>query len=60
VYGHVMDPRAGAPTTAARPVAVLRSASLECDALSTALLALDADWLSEFSRRFPHVSAVVV
>jgi FAD:protein FMN transferase len=60
VYGHVMDPRAGAPTTAARAVAVVGSASLECDALSTALLVLGADWLTEFGRRFPHVSALVV
>jgi thiamine biosynthesis lipoprotein ApbE len=60
VYGHVMDPRAGAPTPAARAVAVVGSASLECDALSTALLVLGADWLTEFGRRFPHFEAVVV
>lgn len=59
VYGHVMDPRTGAPTTAARAVAVKGSASLECDALSTALLVLGADWLAEFGRRFPLFEAVV-
>jgi FAD:protein FMN transferase len=60
VYGHVMDPRTGAPTTAARAVAVVGNASLECDALSTALLVLGADWLAEFGLSFPHVQAVVV
>jgi thiamine biosynthesis lipoprotein ApbE len=60
MYGHVMDPRAGAPTTAARAVAVQGGASLECDALSTALLVLGADWLAEFGRRFPHSEAVVI
>jgi thiamine biosynthesis lipoprotein len=60
VYGHVMDPRSGAPSTAARAVAVWGSASLECDALSTALLVLGVDWLDAFGRRFPHFEAVVV
>lgn len=59
VYGHVMDPRAGAPTTAARAVAVQGTASLECDALSTALLVLGEGWLPEFRRRFPHFEAAV-
>jgi thiamine biosynthesis lipoprotein ApbE len=38
---------------------VVGSASLECDALSTPLLVLGADWLTEFGRRFPHFEAVV-
>jgi FAD:protein FMN transferase len=58
-YGHVMNPVAGAPTTAARTVVVRGNASLECDALSTALLVLGAGWLSEFRRRFPRFEAVV-
>jgi thiamine biosynthesis lipoprotein len=53
VYGHVMDPRAGAPTTAARAVAVVGSTSLECDALSTALLVLGAEWLAKFGSPLP-------
>ena len=60
VYGHVMDPRSGAPTTAARAVAVRGRTSLECDALSTALLVLGADWLGEFGCRFRDFEAVVV
>ena len=60
VYGHVIDPRSGAPTTAARAVAVRGRTSLECDALSTALLVLGADWLGEFGRRFRDFEAVVV
>jgi thiamine biosynthesis lipoprotein len=60
VFGHVMDPRTGAPTLACRAAVVTGPRSLECDALSTALLVLGADWLEEFPRRFPEYSAVVV
>ncbi len=60
VFGHVMDPRTGAPTLAGRAAVVTGPRSLECDALSTALLVLGAGWLEEFRRRFPEYKAVVV
>jgi thiamine biosynthesis lipoprotein len=52
-YGHVMDPRTGAPTTAARSALVTGPSSLECDALSTALLVLGPPWLPSLRRTFP-------
>ena len=60
LFGHVMDPRTGAPTRACRAAVVTGPRSLECDALSTALLVLGADWLEEFGRRFPDYNAVAM
>ena len=60
LLGHVLDPRTGAPTMAARAAVVTGPRSLECDALSTALLVLGPSWLGEFNRRFPQYSAVVI
>jgi thiamine biosynthesis lipoprotein ApbE len=45
---------------AARAAVVTGPRSLECDALSTALLVLGPAWLDEFNRRFPGFAAVVV
>jgi FAD:protein FMN transferase len=52
-YGHVVDPRTGWPTDAATSAVVTGPASLECDALSTALLVLGAGWLPTLRTRFP-------
>lgn len=52
-YGHVLDPRTGQTTAAARAAAVTGPGSLECDALSTALLVLGPDWLPSLRSRFP-------
>jgi thiamine biosynthesis lipoprotein ApbE len=52
-YGHVIDPRTGWPIDAARSAVVTGPGSLECDALSTALLVLGADWLPTLRARFP-------
>jgi thiamine biosynthesis lipoprotein len=52
-YGHVMDPRTGAPTRAAGSAVVTGPRSLECDVLSTALLVLGSDWLPLLRERFP-------
>lgn len=38
MYGHVLDPRTGEPTTAAQLAAVVLTSATETDALSTALL----------------------
>ena len=52
-YGHVIDPRSGTPTRAARSAVVTGPASLESDALSTALLVLGPAWLPTLRARFP-------
>jgi len=53
VYGHVIDPRSGAPTRSAAAAAVTGPSSFECDALSTALLVLGPQWLPALRTRFP-------
>jgi thiamine biosynthesis lipoprotein len=60
VLGHVMDPRTGAPTMAARAVVMTGPRSLECDALSTALLVSGPEWVDECHRRFPQFAACVM
>ena len=59
VFGHVMDPRTGSPTTAGRATVVTGPRSLECDAISTALLVLGSDGLGAVLRSFPTYDAVV-
>lgn len=51
--GHVMDPRTGRPSAAARAAVVTGPSSLECDALSTALLVLGASWVPVLRSTFP-------
>lgn len=52
-YGHVMDPRTGLTTACVRAATVTGPGSLECDALSTALLVLGTSWLPSLRARFP-------
>jgi thiamine biosynthesis lipoprotein len=52
-YGHVMDPRTGVPTTSALSAVVTGTGSLECDALSTALLVRGPDWVPVLRSEFP-------
>ena len=59
VFGHVMDPRTGTPTMGGRATVVTGPQSLECDAISTALLVLGSDWLGALGRSFPRYDAVV-
>ena len=58
-YGHVIDPRTGLAIVAAPAATVTGPASLECDALSTALLVLGASWLPTLRTRFPGYDGVV-
>lgn len=58
-YGHVIDPRSGHPTSAARSAVVVGPGSLECDALSTALLVQGSAWLPAFRQRFPGYEAYI-
>jgi thiamine biosynthesis lipoprotein len=59
-YGHVIDPRTGVTTAAARAAAVTGPSSLDCDALSTALLVLGPSWLPVLRARFPGCDGAVV
>jgi thiamine biosynthesis lipoprotein len=59
LYGHVIDPRTGWPTDAASSALVTGPDSLECDALSTALLVLGADWVPTMHARFPGYTGLV-
>ena len=59
-YGHVIDPRDGSPTRAAGSALVTGPRSLECDALSTALLVHGASWMSVLSERFPAYRGIAV
>jgi thiamine biosynthesis lipoprotein len=59
VYGHVMDPRSGQPADTARSAVVTGPDSLQCDALSTALLVRGASWIPVLSERFPGYSGMV-
>jgi thiamine biosynthesis lipoprotein len=52
-YGHVFDPILGLPAGHAQSAVVSGPCSLECDALSTALLVLGREWLPDMRRRFP-------
>jgi thiamine biosynthesis lipoprotein len=57
--GLVFDPLLGLPAGIARSAVVTGPCSLECDALSTALLVLGRDWLPELRKRFPGYDADV-
>jgi thiamine biosynthesis lipoprotein len=59
VFGHVMDPRSGLPADVTRSAVVTGPDSLQCDALSTALLVGGAPWLPILSERFPGYSGAV-
>lgn len=52
-YGDVRDPRCGGPVQTAHSAAVNGPRSLECDALSTALVVLGPAWTPVLSERFP-------
>ena len=50
----------GSPTSAARSAVVAGPHSLECDAVSTALLVRGAEWLPTLRTRFPEYDGDVV
>jgi thiamine biosynthesis lipoprotein len=58
-YGHVIDPCTGWPADGAGSSVVTGPRSLECDALSTALLVNGADWLRVMRLRFPDYEGIV-
>ena len=58
-YGHVIDPCTGWPTDGAASAVVTGPRSLECDALSTALLVHGRAWLPALRSRFPGYDGAV-
>lgn len=58
-FGHVMDPRIGEPVVRTASAVVIGPGSLECDALSTAVLVHGPDWVPTLSGRFPGYSGMV-
>ena len=58
-YGHVIDPRTGAPTQGALLAAVVLPSATESDALSTMLLTRGAEGLAGLQARRPGLRALV-
>lgn len=58
-YGHVIDPRTGAPTQGALLAAVVLPSATESDALSTMLLTRGAEGLAALQARRPGLRALV-
>lgn len=58
-YGHIIDPRTGAPATNALLSAIVLPNATETDALSTALLTAP-EWMNELVSRRPAIRCLVV
>lgn len=58
-YGHVIDPRTGAPAGGALLAALVTASATDSDALSTALLTLGADGLPLIGNLLPDARALV-
>ena len=56
-YGHVIDPRTGAPVQHTRAAGVTGPSSFLCDALSTAALVLGAGWVPRLEARWTGYEA---
>ncbi len=56
-YGHVIDPRTGAPMPGDGSAAVRGPSSFVCDMLSTALLVRGRDWIPDLQARWPGYEA---
>ncbi|MDH7600643.1 MAG: FAD:protein FMN transferase [Armatimonadota bacterium] len=59
-YGHVIDPRTGMPVAHTGLAAVWGPSATYCDVLSTALLILGNDWISQMKSRFPGYDGLTV
>lgn len=60
VFGHVLDPRTGRPTTRAALTAVVLGSATETDALSTALLTLGPAGLDRLAALRPGARALLI
>jgi thiamine biosynthesis lipoprotein len=56
-FGHVIDPRSGAPVDHTRAAGVRGPSSFLCDVLSTALLVRGGEWLPELRHSWPGYDA---
>jgi thiamine biosynthesis lipoprotein len=57
MFGHVIDPRTGAPVDHTRAAGVRGPSSFLCDGLSTALLVRGGEWLPELRQSWPDYDA---
>lgn len=55
VWGHVIDPRAGYPVQGAAVAAVIHSSATVCDAVSTALLAMNRTEIDQMAQKFQDI-----
>jgi thiamine biosynthesis lipoprotein len=60
VYGHILDPRTGAPAEGPASVTVLAPTAAEADALSTAFYLLGIDAVAAYVTEHPEVAAIIV
>ena len=57
-YGHVLDPRSGAPVDTRASVTAIAASGTRADAISTALLVMGRERAAEWCRRHPDVGAL--
>jgi len=55
VWGHVIDPRVGYPVQGAAVAAVIHSSATVCDAVSTALLAMNRTEIDQMAQKFQDI-----
>jgi FAD:protein FMN transferase len=60
VYGHLLDPRTGAPADGPASVTVLAPTAAEADALSTAFYLLDIEAVAAYVAEHPGIGVVIV
>lgn len=60
VYGHIIDPRTGAPALGPASVTVFAPTAAEADALSTAFYLIGVEGASSYTRKHPEIAAVFV
>jgi len=60
IYGHILDPRTGAPANGPASVTVLAPTAAEADALSTAFYLLGPEAAAAHVAEHPEIGAVFV
>ncbi len=55
VWGHVIDPRVGFPVQGASVAVVIHSSATICDAVSTAILAMNPDEVEQMAQKFQNM-----
>jgi thiamine biosynthesis lipoprotein len=59
-YGHVLDPRTGAPASGMLQATALAPNAAEAEALSTAFFINGVDWTDAYCREHPHIGAILI